>query len=160
MEEKPAQITEKVVEPKYSESTPLKNTVNSPIAESSPTTEQPNIKTEETTESDDVGKLIPKEPYYMDPLFYEVANYFNVEQGDYSQAKTKLSEIVDYIITTKKSNAPEDVLTGLRELEDQVQPPQWGEKRYTNVYKYIRLANRRDSINKAMKAFEKGSFSG
>ena len=56
-----------------------------------------------------VDTLIPTDPYQIDPLFYEVANYFGLEQEDHSRAKNKLSEIVDYVIQEKQSNAPEAV---------------------------------------------------
>ena len=95
-----------------------------------------------------VDALIPTDPYYMDPLFYEMANYFGVEQEEYGSAKNKLSEILEYVIRDTKSNKPEDVLKALRELEDTVQPPEWGEKRYTNVYKYVRLATKQKTIQR------------
>jgi hypothetical protein len=38
-------------------------------------------------------------------------------------------------------------------MERGIAPPQFGEKRYTNVYKYVRLAQQRSSIDKAMNAF-------
>ena len=102
-----------------------------------------------------VDTLIPTDPYQIDPLFYEVANYFGLEHEDHATAKNKLSEIVDYIIGEKKSNAPEDVLTALRELEDTVQPPAWGERRYTNVYRYVRLLNKSRSLEQSMEALKK-----
>lgn len=102
-----------------------------------------------------VDTLIPTDPYYTDPLFYEVTSYFNIEKEEYASAKNKLSEIVDYVIKTKKSNAPEEVLLALREIENKIQPPSWDEKRYTNVYRYVRLLNRKNSLEKAMSAFEK-----
>ncbi len=35
--------------------------------------------------------------------------------------------------------------------------PGWDEKRYKVLYRYIRLASRKQSIESAMKAFEKGT---
>lgn len=98
---------------------------------------------------------IPSDPYYTDPTFYEVANYFGIQQEEYAAAKYKLSEVVDYAIREGKSNKPEHILMQLRKLEDMIQPPGWGEKRYTNVYKYVRLASKNQSIKQAMSAFEK-----
>lgn len=103
----------------------------------------------------DVDTLIPSDPYYMDPLFYEVANYFGLEQQDYDGAKNKLADIVDYIIRDIKSNAPDAVLLRLAKLERSLQPASWDEKRYTNVHKYVRLAQKQTTITQAMKAFEK-----
>ena len=48
------------------------------------------------------------------------------------------------------------MVLSLRKLEDEIQPPSWGEKRYTNLYRYIRLAAKKQSIQKAMGAFKKG----
>lgn len=121
-----------------------------------PLTDVPN-QTKGT--SPDVDALIPSDPYYMDPLFYEVANYFGLNQEDYAAAKYKLSEIVDYVIKERKDNSPDIVLKAIRELEDRVQPPSWDEKRYTNIHRYIRLASKKFTIEQAMSAFEKGDKS-
>lgn len=102
----------------------------------------------------DVDSLIPSDPYYMDPLFYEVANYFGIEQGEYDGAKNYLSDIVDYVIRDIKSNQPDKVLLALRALERGLVPPGYDEKRYKNVHKYIRLAQKQGAITQAMKAFE------
>ena len=103
----------------------------------------------------DVDSLIPSDPYYMDPLFYEVATFFGLEQGDYDAAKNKLADIVDYIIRDIKSNQPDEVLLALRKIERSLQPPAWDEKRYSNVHKYIRLAQKKSTISQAMHALEK-----
>lgn len=103
----------------------------------------------------DVDTLIPSDPYYLDPLFYEVASYFGIEQGEYDGAKNYLSDIVEYVIRDQKSNEPAVVLKALRELEELIQQPSWDEKRYKNVYRYIRLASKKESIQEAMGAFEK-----
>lgn len=92
----------------------------------------------------------------MDPLFHEVASYFNIEPADWDGAKTKLSAIVDYIAQSIDSGDAGDIMLKLREMEDTIQPPQWGEKRYNNIYKYVRLAQQRSSIDKAMNSFKKG----
>ena len=125
----------------------------------------PEVKAETpATESKDTGPnidtLIPSDPYYMDPLFYEIANYFGLQQEDYASAKNKLSDIVDYIIREEKSNEPDVVLKAIRRLEEKIQPPAWDEKRYTNLHKYVRLASKEQTIRQAMTAFEKGGFNG
>ena len=155
---------EKVIAPKTNTTTPAVTAV--PAA--TPTTGDPQVETESKTEQVsqltevdntpkevDVDTLIPSEPYYMDPLFYEVANYFGIEQGDYDGAKLKLADIVDYIIRDIKSNQPDQVLLALRKLERQLQPNSWDEKRYSNVHKYIRLAQKQSTITHAMEAFKK-----
>lgn len=154
---------EKVVTPTTNESAPAPAQDASQPA-SAPTADVP-VETQEadTPPADDtpkVDKLIPSDPYYMDPLFYEVANYFGLQQEDYGAAKNKLAMIVDYVIREIESNDPAEVLNMIRSLEDKVQPPAWDEKRYNNLYKYIRLASKSQSIQQAMKAFEKGGFNG
>lgn len=159
-------MTEKVV-------APVSAPVITPVAAQSPTVQitvqnpvQPNQNPIETPKETsplsgpDTDTIIPKEPYYMDPMFYEVANYFGIKQEEYSAAKLKLSDIVDYIIQEKKSNKTEDIIIGLRELEDAVQPPAWGERRYTNVHRYVRLASKKNAIEQAMGAFKRGGFNG
>lgn len=106
-------------------------------------------------EPDAVDPLI--EPYVTNPFFYEVANYFGVEQKDYEYAKEKLATIVDWAFEETKSKKPEDLLLKIRELEDTLSSPDFGERRYANVYKYVRLASRKQSLDKAMQSFKKGT---
>lgn len=118
-------------------------------------TESPEQKPEVDTEL-----LIPKDSYQTDPLFYAISDYFNVPPEEYHIAKDYLSEITDYVIRETKSNDPSVLLEAIRKIEDQVQPPQWGEKRYWNIRKYVRLAVKKNSIEKAMGAFAKGGSNG
>lgn len=106
----------------------------------------------------DPKTLIPQDAYRTSPIFYEVAGYFGIDSADYDAAKDQLSIIVDYAIMTGKSNKSEDVLLNIRRLENKLQPPSWGEKRYKNVYRYLRLATQKDSFQKAMSAFERGTI--
>lgn len=153
-------MEEKTVQPKVNPTAPPQPTSTftpTPRVDHTPVTEQiQKVKpAEEKPVSGDM--TIPTDPYYTDPLFYEVVNYFNIPQEDYGVAKYKISDIVDYVIRQSGSNRPEDVLKGLRELEEKVQPPAWGERRYTNVYRYVRLAAKNQAIQQAMSAFEKGA---
>ena len=148
---------EKTVAPKTSAPAPEPVVETSiPQVETTTKTEQVSQLTEVPNEVKevDVDTLIPSDPYYMDPLFYEVANYFGLEDGDYDAAKNKLADIVDYVIRDIKSNQPDKVLLALRALERGLEKPSWDEKRYTNVHKYIRLAQKKGAIVQAMKAFE------
>ena len=88
-------------------------------------------------------------------LFYEVANYFGVDERQYSQAKNYLGEIVDWAIMRAKSNKIENILTQLNKIELLLMPPVWGEERYKHVYRYVRLAAKADSMNKLVGAYEK-----
>ena len=103
----------------------------------------------------DTDALIPKLPYYSDPLFYEVASYFGLKQEDYDGVKNKLSDIVEYVIREIKSNKPDDIIPRLREIENSIGNPGWDERRYNNFHKYIRLADKKATIGKMMRAYEK-----
>lgn len=129
---------------------PADNKRGLPTAEN---TEADQLHAQEVTTDD--GEVSPQDYHLTSPLFYEVCNFFGVEQGEYDSAKDKLSIIVDHVIQSTGSDKTEDILVNLRKLEDQIQPPAWGEKRYANLYKYIRLAMKADSFKKALGAFRK-----
>lgn len=114
-------------------------------------------KIEETKAPEEEVKGIDplNEPYMTNPFFYEVANYFGIEQGDYDATKEKLAAIVEWAYNEVGTKNTGDLLLKIREMEDSIQPPEWGEKRYANVYKYVRLASQKQSVEKAMKALEK-----
>ena len=103
----------------------------------------------------DKKDLIPQIPYQSDPLFFEVANYFGLKQEDYDSAKNKLSDIVEYVIREIDSNKVEDIIPVIRKIEDSIQSSSWDERRYANFHKYIRLADKKSTITKMMKAYEK-----
>lgn len=98
---------------------------------------------------------IPSEEYLRSPLFYEVANYFNLEPKEYQTAADKLSVITEWAINEANSNKLHDILPIIRNLEDKIMRPAWGETRYGNLYRYLRLSIKRDAFNKALGAFEK-----
>lgn len=141
---------------------PVEGPVSAPIE-----TEAPSAVTAENTsgkEADDVlnrpaeepaRNLIPEDHYLSSPLFHEIANYFSIESKDYEAVKDKLSVITDYVINKEDSNKLEDVMMGIRKLEDNIQPPNWGEKRYDNIYRWLRLATQRDAVDKAMNSLER-----
>jgi hypothetical protein len=114
-------------------------------------------KTPEVEESKTDSSDILDEPYITNPFFYELTNYFGIEQGDFEETKNKLSVIADWAYKEAESKEPGDILLKLRELENSIQPAEWGEKRYNNVYRYLRLAMQKQSLEKSMKAFEKES---
>ena len=137
---------------------PIVSSAEKPL-EASVTTESPTVEEKpETPEIDpEAGKADPLlDGYYKtNPFFYEVAEYFNIDTKDYDEAAPKLSVIMDWIVKKFDVHKPEDILMKLREGEDMVQPPTWGEKRYTNLFKYARLEAQQMSIKKAMSAFER-----
>ena len=96
------------------------------------------------------------EGYYRhSPLFYEVATYWDIKPEEYDAAKDKLSVLVDWAMLEGKSHKIEDILYQLRRLEENMQPPAWGERRYNKAYAYVRLKSQKKSIEKAMSAYEK-----
>lgn len=98
---------------------------------------------------------IPQEDWQVSPLFYEVANYFNIEAKEYQRSSEKLSLITEWAINEANSNKLHDILPIIRKLEDRIMKPAWGETRYGNLYRYLRLSIKRDAWNKALDAFEK-----
>ena len=129
-----------------------------PIVEIESKTEQVQKLTDIKNEPKEVREdsLIPSEDYRTSPLFYEVANYFGIPQSDWDNAKNELSLIVDYVIKDLKSNDDDKILLKLRQIEDNLyDKAKEGEKRYKVIYRYLRLAARKQAIESAMKAFEK-----
>jgi hypothetical protein len=135
------------------------------------TSEPTEVKTVEITEPEvkapevptqDPDSAKPADPlldgyYITNPFFHELANFFGVEQRDFATAKDKLSVIADWAYKESTDKSAEDVLMTIRKLEDRIQPAEWGERRYSNVYKYVRLAAKAQALKQAMSAFEKGS---
>ena len=99
--------------------------------------------------------LIPQEDYRTSPLFYEVANYFGVEQRGYDEAKEKLSMITEWAIMKTNSNKLEDVLPAIRKLENAIERPAWGETRYGNFYRYLRILSQKEKVDKVLDAYGK-----
>lgn len=120
-------------------------------AETALTKEDPNSELE---------RLIPQEPYRTSPLFYEIANYFGVEESEYDAAKNDLGEIVDHAIMETRSNKVEDILTYLKSIETKLATSNWDEKRYKHVYRYVRLTAKRTALDKAIKAYERQEVNG
>lgn len=131
--------------------TPENNEVQPPQKD----TKVEEVKTDSPTVENNEEKAIeiPQEDYRVSPLFYEIANYFGVEEREYENAKDKLSLITDWAIHQANSNKMHDILPIIRGLEDTLTKPGWGESRYGNIYKYLRLATKRDAFDKAMSAY-------
>jgi hypothetical protein len=113
------------------------------------------INTPEKKEEEFKPLEIPQEDWKVSPLFYEVANFFNIEPKLYEKAAEKLSLITDWAIEQANSNKLHDILPVIRQLEDKITQPAWGETRYGNLYRYLRLAVKRDSFNKALGSMER-----
>jgi hypothetical protein len=100
-------------------------------------------------------ELIPPGDWHTSPLFYEIANFLGVDAKDYEATADQISVITDYVTQKANSGKIEDIMHGIRELEDKLQPPPWGEKRVSHIYRPLRMASRYDAAKKAMGAFTK-----
>lgn len=99
--------------------------------------------------------LIPTDPWSTSPMFYEIANMFNIEPKFYEAEKDKISVITDWAITQAGSNKIEDIFHVIRQLQDGLVHNDMFEKSHQVIYRYLRLRAQADAANKAVKAFEK-----
>lgn len=106
-------------------------------------------------DSDTAGNLVPEGDWRTSPLFYEVSQFLGVDTKNYEQDADKIGLIVDWAINNTGSNKIEDIFTAIRSLEDELQPPAWGETRYNNLFKYLRLESKASPFIKALNAFKK-----
>lgn len=159
-------MEEKVVTPKTNPTPPVSapDPVIPTVEETSKVEQLEHLTDAKTDTKEDnqskVDTLIPSDPYYMDPLFYQVATYFDISQAEWDGAKNQLSDIVDYVIREIQVNRPEEVLNYIRKIERSLEKPHWDERRYKHVHSYIKLGLSKQAISKAMKAFEKEAIDG
>lgn len=136
--------------------TPPSEKVTTPTQENPPKEVKPT-ETPEIDKDPEAGKADPLlDGYYKsNPFFYEVASYFDVKPENQAEAAPKLSVVVDWIVEKYNVHTPEDILLKLRQTEELVQKPEFGQERYSNLYKYARLAAQHRSTEKAMQAFQR-----
>lgn len=101
------------------------------------------------------AELIPQEAWQTSPMFYEIANFLGVDTREYEGAADEISVITDWAIQKTGSNKVEDIMHTIRDLEHKLQPPAWGERRYSHIYKFLRMESRYDASKKAVGAFTK-----
>lgn len=89
----------------------------------------------------------------MNPYFLRVAEYFGVDQRDYSQASSKIEAIVRWAEKETKSKNIGDILRVIGQTSRKLQSPGFGEKRYAIMYRYVKLAQQRMGIQKEMEAY-------
>ena len=134
--------------------TKKEETSNPPSVEKTPEVkEEKKVETPAPEEQKPIE--IPQEDWQVSPLFYEVANYFSIDPKDYQKSSEKLSLITDWAIEQANSNKMHDILPMIRKLENKIMKPAWGETRYGNLYRYLRLSVKRDAFSKALGAFER-----
>jgi hypothetical protein len=134
-----------------------------PIAESETPKNQTSQLTDLKNKSDDFANVDDILAKHTDPktdaIYYELSNYFNLEDHEQFNRDNlkRLSAIFEWAVKETKSDAREDVLTAIRELEDKLssQPYDTNTKRINKLFAYLRLAVQSNSITKAMKAYEK-----
>lgn len=152
-------ITEKIAKPIVAQpSVPIQvpDVTSIPVKDSG-TIDKPKADGNTTLTPEAVELLIPDENYLSSPLFYDVANYFNIESRDYDSAKNNLGEITEWAIRSAKSNDPGDVLLELKKVEQRLGAPSWGERRYKNVFRYVKLVLQKDSFSKQISSIERGT---
>ncbi len=100
--------------------------------------------------------LIPTDPWETSPMFYEIANFFNIESKFYNAEKDKISVITDWAINKAGSNKIEDIYHTIRELEQNLMHMDAFEKPHNLIYRYLRLQAHADAANSAVRAFQRG----
>ena len=105
---------------------------------------------------------LPSSPFpdweKYDPLTHSIGKYLNVKMDDiaeYSQLKNRISLIRDWAKQNANSEDNTDVLWAVRTLENRLGTPPAGEKRINHLYKWIRLDQDRQRIEKEQKILEK-----
>lgn len=144
---------------------PIKETPSTPVEKPVVPEVKSEIKPEVIKTADDLNLSEDRAkadmsldgPYQQSPLFHMIANYFNIEQRDFSTVAPKIGVIVDWVQEKYGVKTQEDILLKIREAEDLIQRPGWDEKRYANLYKYVYLDNQVLALQKAKKAFERNS---
>lgn len=146
-------MDEKIVKPISGAPTPIPV-----VQDATPPSVEMNVEVAPKPEEapQDITSQLPQGDYRTSPLFYEIAAYFAVEPKEYDEAKDRLSVLTDFIAKRTGSTKAEDILIGLRRLEEEARPPEFGQRRYKHLYNYVRLLSRRDSIDKAVSAYKRG----
>jgi len=101
------------------------------------------------------SELIPTQNWETDPMFYELANYLNVDSKDYGAMADKVSVITEWAIRESNSNKSEDLMHTIRGLEEKLQPPEWGVKRINHIYNFLRMESQYSAHKKALGAYSR-----
>lgn len=99
--------------------------------------------------------LMPEENYLSSPLFYKVANYFGLTTPQqWELAKNQLSVITDWAVLKSESIEGVKILEKIRELEDSLRSPGYGETRHANVYRFVRLLGQQENLERELKVYK------
>jgi hypothetical protein len=91
----------------------------------------------------------------MNPHFLTVAGFFGVTERDYSNAEPKINAILRWAEDETGSKDVGDIVKKISETSKGLQSPGMGEKAYAILYRYIRLASTKRSVEKEMDAYKK-----
>ncbi len=145
-------VIEKIAQPIVAKTAPVET---KPEGKPDAKTNDPKFESKPELTPEEVEELILNNDYLTSPLFYDVANYFNIDSHDYDEAKGKLGEITEWAIRNCKSNKTGDVLLEFKKIEGRLGAPALGEKRYKSVYRYVKLVFQKQSLEKEISAFER-----
>jgi hypothetical protein len=91
----------------------------------------------------------------MNPHFLTVAGYFGVTERDYKNAEPKINEILRWAEDETGSKDVGDIVKKIADTSKALQSPGMGEKAYAILYRYIKLARVKLSVEKEMDAYKK-----
>ncbi len=91
----------------------------------------------------------------FNPLFLKIADYFDIDQKEYSKAQGKITAILDWASHETGSKDGADILLKIAEASKKIQSPAWGERRYAILYRYIKLAEKKIPVEKQINQLEK-----
>ena len=113
-------------------------------------------KVEKKSEEQQVRK--PSEigmDYRYNPVFLKVAEYFGIDQKEYPNAVNKIAAIADWAVGETNSNNPSAVISKIAEASRSLQSPGMGERRYSILYRYIKLAEEGHTVDRAIEGQKK-----
>jgi len=91
--------------------------------------------------------------YTLDPLFYQIANYLGVKPQEHLVLSNKLTSIMDWAIKRAGSRDTAEVLYTIRQIERLMPTPGMDDRRYSIVYRYIKLMSERDALDKQIQSY-------
>lgn len=110
---------------------------------------------EKIEQSKNTLKAVKKEDYSItdlwgdprfNPFFLKVADYFGVTEKDYRNAYSKINTIVNWAANATKSRDIADIISKIGKVSRTLQSPAYSEKRYTIMYRYVRLADEAQDV--------------
>lgn len=97
-----------------------------------------------------------------DPTTHAIGDFLNVTMSDpqdYESNKDKIRMIKDWAYQNAGSKDKTDLLWFIKQAERKISPPQFGERRINNLFKWVRLEMDKMRIMKEQRLFEsQGSF--